>query len=106
MKKGSIKVSILYPSGDGKYFDIDYYANQHVSMVSGLLGDAIIGASVEKGLGGGTGEKAPFEAVGNLYFESLDSFQESFGPHTEEIMADVSNYTNIEPQVLISEVVI
>jgi uncharacterized protein (TIGR02118 family) len=107
MKKGAIKVTVLYPSGQGKHFDIDYYANKHVSMVAGLLGDSVIGATVEKGLGGAApGEHAPYEAFGNLYFESMESFQNSFGPNAAEIMADVPNFTNIEPQVQISEVVI
>jgi len=107
MKKGAIKVSIFYPSGEGKYFDMEYYANQHVSMVAGLLGDSVIGATVERGLAGGApGERSPFEAMGNLYFESMESFQNSFGPNADEIMTDVPNYTNIEPQVMISEVII
>ena len=53
MKKGMIKVSVLYPNGEGKSFDMDYYCNTHVPMVGGLLGDAVKGATVEKGLGGG-----------------------------------------------------
>ena len=107
MKKGAIKVSVLYPSGEGKHFNMDYYANKHVALVTGLLGDAIVGATVEKGLGGAApGEKAPFEAMGNLYFESMESFQNSFGPNAAAIMGDVPNFTNIEPRMQISEVVI
>ena len=45
MKKGTIKVSVLYPDGEGKTFDMDYYCNKHVPMVAGLLGDAVIGAT-------------------------------------------------------------
>jgi len=52
MKKGTIKVSILYPDGEGKTFDMDYYCNKHVPMVAELLGDAVIGATVEKGIAG------------------------------------------------------
>lgn len=107
MKKGTIKVSILYPSGDGKAFDMDYYCNQHVPMVAGLLGDAVIGATVEHGLGGGAPGSIPsYVAMGNIYFETMDSFQSSFGPNAEKIMADVPNYTNIEPVLQISEVMI
>ena len=40
MEKGRIKVSVLYPNGDGKKFDMDYYCTQHVQMVGGLLGDS------------------------------------------------------------------
>jgi len=107
MKKGCIKVSVLYPNEDGKTFDMDYYCNKHVPMVAALLGDAVIGATVEKGLGGGTPDQAAsYTAMGNLYFETMDSFQESFGPNAEKIMGDIPNYTNIEPVIQISEVLI
>lgn len=107
MKKGTIKVSVLYPGGDNKNFNMDYYVNKHVPMVSGLLGDAIIGATIEKGLGGGAPDAPPtYVAMGNIYFNSLESFQNSFGPHTETIMGDIPNYTNIEPVIQISEVLV
>jgi len=107
MKKGSIKVSVLYPYGEGKTFDMDYYCNKHVPMVAGLLGNSVIGASVENGLGGGApGAPPAFMAMGNLYFETMESFQNSFGPNAEKIMGDVPNYTNIEPMLQISEVMI
>lgn len=106
MKKGAIKLNVLYPTGKGKHFDMDYYANKHVALVTELLGDAIIGASVAKGIGGAApGEEAPYKAMGILYFESVDSFQNSFGPNAAQIMADLPNFTNIEPVVQISEVV-
>ena len=107
MEKGSIKVSVLYPNENGKTFDMDYYCNKHVPMVAGLLGDAVIGASVEKGLGGGNPDQdAAYTAMGNLYFESMESFQNSFGPNAEKIMEDIPNYTNIEAVIQISEVMI
>jgi uncharacterized protein (TIGR02118 family) len=107
MKKGMIKVSVLYPNGDGKNFNMDYYCNHHVPMVGGLLGDAVKAATVEKGLGGGEPDSpATYAAMGNLYFDSLDSFQNSFGPNAEKIMADLPNFTNIEPVIQISEVMI
>jgi len=107
MKKGSIKVSVLYPSGDGKTFNMDYYCNKHVPLVAGLLGDAVIGATVENGLGGGEAGSPPsFAAMGNLYFETMESFQSSFGPNAEKIMSDLPNFTNIDPVLQISEVMI
>ncbi len=107
MKKGAIKVSVLYPSGEGKNFDMEYYSNQHVALLVKLLGEAIVGATIEAGLGGAVpGAPPPFVAMGNLYFESMDAFQKSFGPHAQTIMADVPNYTNIEPLTQISEVVL
>ena len=107
MKKGTIKVSVLYPNVDGKTFDMEYYSSIHVSMVGGLLGKALIGATVENGLGGtAPGTPAPFVAMGNLYFNNMEAFENSFGPNAEAIMADLPNFTNIEPIVQISEVMI
>ena len=76
-------------------------------MVAGLLGDSVKGATVEKGLGGDApGSPATYVAMGNLYFDSMDSFQKSFGPNAEKIMADLPNYTDIEPVIQISEVML
>ena len=107
MKKGMIKVSVLYPNGDGKTFDMDYYCNKHVPMVAGILGDAVKGATVEKGLGGGTpGSPAPYAAMGILYFDTMQAFENSFVPNADTFMADLPNFTNIEPVIQISEVII
>tara|TARA_R110002167_G_scaffold115853_8_gene290491 strand:- start:2924 stop:3247 length:324 start_codon:yes stop_codon:yes gene_type:complete len=107
MEKGMIKVSVLYPNGAGKKFNMDYYCNQHIQLVGELLGDAVKAATVEKGLGGAApGSPATYAAMGNLYFASMDSFQNSFGPNAEKIMGDLANFTNIEPVVQISEVMI
>lgn len=107
MKKGTIKVSVLYPSGNDKKFDMDYYCNNHVPMVTGLLGSALIGASIEKGLGGSAPDVPPtYVAMGNMYFNTVESFQNVFGPHTETIMGDIPNFTNIEPVIQVSEVMV
>jgi len=107
MKKGTIKVSVLYPSGEGKTFDMDYYFNKHSVMVTELLGDAMLGATVEEGLAGGEPDSKPtFQIMGNMYFESVEAFQNALAPHAEKIMGDIPNFTNIEPIIQISKVVI
>jgi len=107
MKKGAIKVSVLYPSGEGKTFDMDYYINKHVALVNELLGDAILEASIEEGLAGGEpGSEPAFCVMGNMYFESIEAYQNSLGPHVEKIMGDIPNFTNIEPVIQVSKVVV
>ncbi len=107
MKKGAIKVSVLYPSGEGKTFDMDYYCNKHAPMVAELLGDAIIASTIEEGLAGGApGSEPTYQVMGNMYFESIEAYQNSLGPHVERIMGDLPNFTNIEPIIQISKVVI
>lgn len=105
MKSGMIKLSVMYANAEGNTFDLNYYLNKHIPLVAKLLGDAVKGATVEEGISGGApGSTAPYAAMGNLYFDSLESFQNSFGPNAPEIMADLPNFTNIEPTVQISTV--
>ena len=105
MKKGMIKVCVLYPAGENKNFDMDYYYNTHVPLVSKTLGDALKLASYDKGLGGGTaGSPAPFVAMANLFFNSMEEFGQAFAAGAPTLMSDLPNFTNIEPVVQISEV--
>jgi len=100
-----IKVSVMYPNSSDTTFDIEYYCNTHTPMVGELLGDALKSSSVDYGVAGGApGEVAAFIAMGHMTFDSVESFQKSFGPHAEKIMADVPNYTNTQPQIQISEI--
>ena len=106
MKKGMVKVSVLYPNGEGKHFDMDYYMNTHIPMVQKLLGGALKGATVEKGIGSvEPGSIAPYAGMGNMYFDTAEDFGQSFGPNADEIMGDLPNFTNIAPVVQISEVI-
>ncbi len=105
IKKGMIKVTILYPNEDGKTFDMEYYSNKHMPMVASLLGDSLKLFTIDKGISGRTpDEPTPYLAIGYLYFDELSAYQDSFGPNAEKIVSDIPNYTNIQPVVQISEV--
>jgi hypothetical protein len=69
------KVSVLYPKSDDSTFDMDYYREKHM-------------------------------AIGHFYFSTQEALQAGMGsPDIGEAMADVPNYTNVQPQIQISEVV-
>lgn len=100
-----IKISVLYPNSSGAKFDMNYYVSKHLPMVQKKLGAALKGVAAEQGVAGGApGEAAPFIAIGHLMCDSMETFQSSFAPHAESIMADVPNYTNVQPTIQISEV--
>ena len=100
-----IKVSVFYPNKDGATFDMNYYCASHMPMVQSKLGSACKGIAVEQGLGGGApGSKPAFVALGHMYFDSAEAFQNAFGPHSAAIIADIPNYTSIEPIIQVSEV--
>jgi len=105
MKKGMIKVNVFYPGGEGKNFDMEYYINNHVPLVSKTLGDALKEASYDKGLGGGApGSPETYVAIANFYFNSMEEFGQAFAAGAPTLMGDLPNFTNIEPLVQISEV--
>jgi len=105
IKKGMIKVAIFYPNGEGKTFDMDYYATKHMPMAADLFGDSLKAMSIDKGLANGTPDMPlQYVAIGYFYFEDMSSFQNSMGPNSEKLKADVPNYTNIRPVLQISEV--
>ena len=74
-------------------------------MVQEKLGAVCKSVAVEQGLGGGEpGSPATYIAMGHLYFDSVEEFQTAFGANAGDIMADVPNYTDIQPTLQISEV--
>jgi uncharacterized protein (TIGR02118 family) len=100
-----IKVSVLYPSGKGNTFNMDYYLATHIPLVRRLSGAALKRVEVEEGVGGLVPGSAPaYLAMGHLFFDSVQAFQAAFGPHAAEITGDIPNYTNTQPTIQISEV--
>src|SRR5215204_4687373 len=92
-KKGMIKVTILYPNGDGKKFDMDYYSNKHMPMIASLLGDSLKLFAIDKGIAGRSpDDPIPYLAIGYLYFDNLSAYRNSFRPHAEKIRNDIQNY--------------
>jgi len=100
-----IKVTVLYPNAPGARFDLDYYLSRHMPMVRDRCAPACRSIGVESGLAGGEpGSAPPYLAIGHLTFDSAAAFQQAFGPHAAEILADVPNYTNTRPIIQISDI--
>ena len=93
-------VTVLYPHKDGGRFDFDYYMKKHIPRVSGLLGKSI---DVRRGLSSPFGTPTHFVAIATIHIDSIDEFQPMFAEHGAEIMADIPNFTNIEPIVQFDE---
>lgn len=102
-----IKVSIHYPNIAGYRFDTDYYVNVHMPMSISKLGGAIQSVSVEIGISGPLPDHAPpFAALCHFVCESPQAFYDAFLPHAELLQGDMKNYTDIEPVIQISEIMI
>jgi uncharacterized protein (TIGR02118 family) len=61
--------------------------------------------SVERGVAGAApGSEAPFVAMCQFVFDTLEDFAAEFTPHAAELQADIPAYTDIAPVIQISVV--
>ena len=95
-----IRLSVLYPSTEGASFYHDYYRDKHVPLaVKTWVLDAGA-AEIDKGVNG------PYVAAVHCKFDSLEALQAAMsGESTGAVIADVANYTTIQPVMQTSEVV-
>jgi uncharacterized protein (TIGR02118 family) len=94
-----VKVTVLYPASEGSTFDMEYYKTKHREIVNRVLGPSAF--EIEQGL-----EGQPFMASGHLIYDSMEAMQAGMAsPDAGEAMADVANFTNVQPQLQIGTVV-
>jgi uncharacterized protein (TIGR02118 family) len=99
-----IRVLVMYPNEPGKKFDMDYYLNKHMPMVNNTLENlGLVRTEVDKGIGGMGGAPAPFVAICYMYFENIEAMQNSMS-NSGDLMSDLPNFSEIQPQVQISEI--
>jgi uncharacterized protein (TIGR02118 family) len=96
-----VKVTVMYPNGEGARFDMDYYCNRHMALVRELLGSAVKAMAVDEGI---VTPETPVQylAMGHLWFDSVETVQAALATHGAALMADVPNYTNIRPAIQLS----
>ena len=100
-----ITVNVLYRHSDSIRFNMNYYLDTHMPMISKLLGSALKGVLVQQGIAGGPpGSPPEFAVITVLRFESMETFQAAFQPHAPAVMADIVNFTTTQPSIQFSEV--
>ncbi len=95
-----IRFSVFYPETEGATFDYDYYVSKHVPLAVKTWGLSAEQTQIDKGLSG------PYVAAVHFTFDSPDALNAAMGsPGTGDVMADMANYTTIQPVVQTSEIV-
>src|SRR5580693_1749187 len=98
-----VKISVMYPNGEGSTFDMTYYLETHLALLRRLAGAQLKGISVDQGIGI-PGSPAPYLAMGHLLFDSVEDLQAVLATHGPALMADIPNYTNSQPAIQVSKV--
>jgi uncharacterized protein (TIGR02118 family) len=102
-----IKFSVMYENKPGARFDHGDDRAKHMPMVQARMGEHCRYYTVDKGLAGGTpGAPAPYVGMGHIFCDSVATFQAGMGPHMQNIMGDIPNYTDLAPVIQISELVV
>lgn len=90
-------ITILYPRTDDSTFDMDYYTSNHMPLLAEVLGEAC------QGWGAASIASGKYTAIGWATVASKDAFDAAMGSRGAEVMADVPNYTNVQPEILVGE---
>lgn len=100
-----IRVSVIYPRNNDAQFDLDYYINNHMPLVSRLYGDyGLLDWHVDQGVS--LSSKMPSDNIVAcyMYFDTLEHVKAAFKSEGAKVMQDVANFTNIEPVVTLGQV--
>lgn len=108
-------VKVLYPNKAGSSFNLKHYLSVHVPMGLRLLKQhcEVSAQRIEVDVnpyGLNAESHVPYHVIFSAYFDKqsdADSFQKLFSIDevAQELMADWPNYTEADPEVMISEVV-
>ncbi|MEP6065918.1 MAG: EthD family reductase [Paracoccaceae bacterium] len=99
-----LSVQVLYPTDGGTTFDHDYYAKTHMALVDKHMGAQIAEATITKGIASGSDAPAPYHAVATMVFADAASRDAALGA-AGPVLADIPNFTNAAPQMLMGEIV-
>lgn len=100
----SVSLQVIYPIAEGTRFDYEYYLSTHMPLVAEHMGPHIERTLVTKGVSGGPDTPPAYYAVATMVFAdkaAMGAALRASGP----VMKDVVNFTDVQPQVLIGDVI-
>jgi uncharacterized protein (TIGR02118 family) len=102
-----MRVIVFYPNKPGAEFDYTYYTEKHIPIFKTRMRPfGLVRVEIDKGIAGSApGAPPPYVTVALCVFNSLEELQKGFASHNvQEILADIPNFTNLEPQLQLSEI--
>ena len=103
-----IRVSVLYPAGDGITFDHEYYREKHMPLCGRLLTPhGLVRYEIDRGVEHPVlGARSPYVGACHFFFNSVEEYEAGIAATGAELVADIPNYTNSDAIIQISEVVL
>ena len=100
----ALSLQVIYPNTPGTSFDMDYYLDTHMSLVDKHMGPHLASSLVTRGVPGGPDTPPPFHAIATFTFADKAAMEAAMS-NSQPLLADIPNFTDTAPQMLIGEVV-
>jgi uncharacterized protein (TIGR02118 family) len=102
--EAGVSFNVIYPNHDGARFDAAYYRATHAPMVMRIMNP--VGSLLIEGVApnapGGAAAASPYAMIGHFRFASPQALDAALAnPAMAELRADVANFTDIKPSVMI-----
>lgn len=100
-----ILITVTYPVDPKMKFDLDYYMSKHIPLVKERwTPHGLSQLQVVKGVGKPDGSPPDYQIMAILTFGSLENFKAAGQAHGREIMADIANYTDMQANFQINDI--
>lgn len=101
------KVTVNYRWSDGAHFNHEYYGSKHMEIAEQLLRPlGVIRLESNRTILEKTPKAGTVIASSTVYFPSVASAQAAVAKVGAALLADVPNYSNIRPELHVSEVAV
>jgi uncharacterized protein (TIGR02118 family) len=88
----------------GASFNFDYFLNPHIPWARQLVPDS--GTEIRRGTSAATGGPVPYRCLCRFWFNAEEDYRAAMAKHGAELMADITNFTNVKPIVQVDEVLL
>ena len=100
-----IRVTVIYRWEDGARFDHDYYHSKHMDIArEALSAHGLMRLESDRFFTRSSPSAGETIAAANAYFATRETAQAALAAAGPALMADLPNYSNLKPQVLLSAV--
>jgi uncharacterized protein (TIGR02118 family) len=99
-----IVVSVMCPKTNQSTFDFNYYVQKHIPMAKARFEEfGSLDVRVMRGSAMMDGAGPMYALIAEVTFPSQEHLQDALAKYGAEIMADIPNYTNVQPVIQINE---
>lgn len=97
----TMSLNVIYPNHDGARFDMRYYRDTHIPLVMKIMkADRII---LIEGVPMGA-SAPPYAMIAHIQFASPEALKAALdNPRRDELRADIANFTDIKPTLMLGK---